>query len=371
MNRASILLSFSLAAAFCHAQQSPWQGEWGAFTDPSASIGQRLSISECKSDNCTFSLEAHSNGPNCGTAKTVTLKLTSPTEATADLHGQTSAQSCHIQFHRHPTDILVTATGVACVSYYCTNAAASFDHVYPRRSAIVYTGLHVDECFTNASPARLATCTDQSLASLEANWRSLDEEFPLEAKTASDTSYAHTITTDDHILEQCDAANNPAACLRSQYTTGVATMTARRQAFTVGTTDRGDPAQGAVLAQEIAGRYRHRFKSGDVQGETFSVTNTMTITPVGKASIHFDIELNFYNGHTCSVSGGALYRKDGTFVFDDVPSGAVPSEQACRLAIVPTSDGVELKDLGGCKASYCGMRGGFNDEGFSFKERVN
>ena len=136
------------------------------------------------------------------------------------------------------------------------------------------------------------------------------------------------------------------------------------------TVERGDPAEGGRLARKIAGRYRSTQENGDVSGRTYKTTDRLTITPVGPASIHFDAELNFFNGHTCGLSGGALYRKDGSFVYDDDPKSQIPNEPLCRLAIVPDADGVNFKDLtGGCKA-YCGARGGWNGEGFSFAQRV-
>jgi hypothetical protein len=83
------------------------------------------------------------------------------------------------------------------------------------------------------------------------------------------------------------------------------------------------------------------------------------------------VELNFYNGHECSLSGGALYRKDRSFVFDDSPRNALSDTQTCRLAIILSDDGVKFRDItGGCKVNYCGVRGGWNGEGFMFKERI-
>jgi hypothetical protein len=216
----------------------------------------------------------------------------------------------------------------------------------------------------------MATCNDPALAKLEQQWFDLFDDYPLDhPNAAGDSSYNHDRTVDASILKTCDAAPNPADCLRSRFTADIATMQARKSAIVAASTERGDPATAHALALKIAGRYRRRFANGDVQGGHFTSTDTMTLTPVGAASIHFDIELNFYNGHTCSVSGGALFRKDGSFVFDDAPANAVPNEQACRLALVPTPTGVDIKDLGGCKESYCGMRGGFNGAGFSFTDR--
>ncbi len=136
------------------------------------------------------------------------------------------------------------------------------------------------------------------------------------------------------------------------------------------TIDRGDPAEGRRLARKIAGRYRSTQDNGDVTGRHYKTTDTLTITAVGPASIHFDTSLNFFNGHTCGLSGGALYRKNGSFVFDDDPKNQVAEEPLCRLAIVPSATGVDFKDLtGGCKMMYCGARGSWNGEGFTFAER--
>lgn len=137
------------------------------------------------------------------------------------------------------------------------------------------------------------------------------------------------------------------------------------------TVERGDPVEGGKLARKIAGRYRFTGENGDVSGREYRTTDKLTITPAGPASIHFDVELNFFNGHTCGLSGGALYRKDGSFVFDDDPTNQIPNEPLCRLAIVPDAKGVNFKDLtGGCKL-YCGARGSWNGEGFTYAQRVH
>ena len=99
--------------------------------------------------------------------------------------------------------------------------------------------------------------------------------------------------------------------------------------------------------------------------------NTLTITPVGRASIHFDAHLEFYNGHTCDLSGGALYRKNGSFVYDDKPSTSNSTDPVCHLGIKPTATGVTFEDYtGGCKMTSCGERGGWNGASFTFAERV-
>jgi hypothetical protein len=360
-----------LAPTLAHAQQSPWQGEWGAFTDTAATNGQRLTISDCTANTCTFSVSVRVPGGNCGTASKATFTIASPTEATANLPGESATQSCKLQLHRDPTSITLTATGNTCTSYYCTSPAVTFAHTYAQRSSTPYTGWYSDQCFTNNAPARMATCTDPALAELEKQWLFLYSDFPLTPVPKDSSTFTAAEHADTTILTTCNTAPNPATCLHDRFTTGLALMNAKKNDFAAGYTERGDSATAATLAAKLAGRYRHSFANGDVQGDHFRSTDTLTITPVGRASIHFDAHLEFYNGHTCDLSGGALYRKDGSFVYDDAPSNVIPDAPACHLLITPTPTGITFQDpAGGCKNVSCGERGGWDGASFTFAERV-
>jgi len=362
---------FLALSTLAHAQQSPWQGEWGAFTDPSATTGQRLTISDCTATTCTFAVSVHIPGGNCGTATKATLTIASPTEATANLPGESASQTCKLQLHRYPKSITVTATGKACTSYYCTSPAISMAHTYPQQSTTLYTGPHADACLSNASPATLATCTDPALAKLEQQWQDLYADFPLTPNpNKNENGYSHAVAVDATILKHCDTAPNPAQCLHDRFTADIALLNANKQAFAVGYTERGDPATASPIAQKIAGRYRHSFANGDVQGDHYRSTETLTLTPVGQASIHFDAHLEFYNGHTCDLSGGALYRKNGSFVYDDKPTPS-SNDPVCHLGIKPTATGITFEDYtGGCKMIACGERGGWNGASFTFADRL-
>ena len=336
----SIAALLLLIPTLALAQQSPWQGEWGSFTDTSATTGQRLTISDCSATTCTFAVSVRVPGGNCGTASKATFTITSPTDATANLPGESASQTCKLQLHRDPKSITVTATGKTCTSYYCTSPTITLSHTYPQRSTTIYSGPHADACLSNASPATVATCTD-------------------------------AVTVDAAILKHCDTAPNPAQCLHDRFTEDIALMTTKQTDHTAGYTDRGDPASAAALAQKIAGRYRHSFANGDVQGDHYRSTDTLTITPVGRASIHFDAHLEFYNGHTCDLSGGALFRKNGSFVYDDKPTTSDSTDPVCHLGIKPTATGVTFEDYtGGCKMTSCGERGGWNGASFTFAQRV-
>jgi hypothetical protein len=365
-----------LASTLCPAQSSPWQGEWGAFTDPAATNGQRLTLSNCTAESCSLEIEVAGSGQRCDVLTHASVSLLSSTEAVATLPGEDKTQTCKLQLHREQTpgkpSITVAGTSKTCTSYYCTSAAVTFNHTFPQRSTGIYSGQHINQCFLDNSPAALATCTDPTLAALEQKWQDLYFEFPLETKNSKeDQGYHLAKQADVAILRQCDSQPQPAACVQTKFSADISVMTAKQQAFIQGYSERGDPTEASRIATTIAGRYRHKFPNGDVQGDTFTSTDTLILTPVSKNSIHFDAHLEFYNGHECNLAGGALFRKDGTFVFDDDPSNALPPAPVCKLAIIPTNTGVKFRDLtGGCK-NYCGERGGWNGEGFLFTDRIS
>ena len=363
------------AVAAAHAQNaSLWQGEWGAFTGRNAQDGRRLSIYGCMNAACMFSIEARSKAGHAE-ATSHYLTITSGTEAVADLPGETSDSVCRLHFERRAgatPSIVVQAGGDTCTSYYSTNPAITISGNYPFRSAANYGGIHADECFLDGSASRMATCVRPEVSALEQKWQELAGEYSLQPRASNNqTAYEHTKEMDEAILSSCDQDVNAVKCLTTRYGAEIAAMQVKKDAYLDGTVARGDPAQGGKMAATIAGQYRHQFPNADVEGDKFTSTDTLTIRPVGAASIHFDVQLNFYNGHECSLSGGALYRKDGSFVFDDSARNAPADTPTCRLAIIPTGDGVKFQDItGGCKLAYCGERGGWNGEGFNFKERI-
>jgi hypothetical protein len=371
----ALFLLFFTSGVLQAQQRSPWEGEWGSFTGGDMRQGRRLSIHDCQDAACRFSIESRSGSGNAGTASEQSFMIQSETTATATLSGETAKAVCTLRFERQMKPkpvIIVQAIGDTCTSYYSTSAAIRMEGIYPFRSATNYGGLHADECFLDNSPSRTAICTNLELTRLEQSWQELAVEYPLQPLTSKDGSiYVHSEQLNATILRACDSETAAATCLKTRYTEDIAAMQAKKDAFVDGTTQPGDRAKGGRLAAKIAGRYRHRFQNGNVQGGTFTSTDTLTIRPVGAASIHFEVELNFYNGHSCSLSGGALYRKDGSFVFDDSSANNdLANTPACRLAIVPSADGVKFNDInGGCR-NYCGARGGWSGEGFTFKERV-
>ena len=373
--RAVLLLL--LTATACKSQQPvlTWQGEWGAFDSPLATIRERLTISDCTDASCKFSVDVQTERYHCVLSSRPSFTLQSPNTAVAELPTDKPGQTCTLHLRRKDTagaaSITVTSEGEACAAYYCTSKTVNFNHNFPQRSKNLYTGPHSNECFLENAPARMATCLDPSLAGLEQKWQDLYAEYPLDGNAGKDPSpYNYAVRIDAETIQQCNTNATPAECLRTRWTADLAAMNAKRQAFIQGYTVPGDPADAERKAATIAGAYHHTSPNGDVQGNSFLTTDTLTITSLPAATIHFDAHLEFFNGHTCDLKGDASYRKDGTFVFDDDPSNAVQPGQVCKLAIIPTTNGVKFSDLTGNCQFYCGARGGWNGAGFLFTERV-
>ncbi|UWZ86377.1 hypothetical protein [Occallatibacter riparius] len=62
----------------------------------------------------------------------------------------------------------------------------------------------------------------------------------------------------------------------------------------------GDREEAAAKLGAIMGEYRHSFENGDVEGEKYRSTNVLS-----RFDSHYELALEFYNGHTCEREGNA------------------------------------------------------------------
>jgi hypothetical protein len=115
----------------------------------------------------------------------------------------------------------------------------------------------------------------------------------------------------------------------------------------------------------IAGRYGHHFLNGLVDGSHYWSDDVVEIVRLDPRRAYVRAELQFYNGHQCSISGiahvdggGLLYRE------------AEPNTDGghCMLRIGETRTGVRLEDGGSCK-DHCGARGSLNGIDFDRRSR--
>lgn len=118
-----------------------------------------------------------------------------------------------------------------------------------------------------------------------------------------------------------------------------------------------DPASDKLIG-DIEGVYKHRFHNGLVTGEKYESEDVVEIVRYDDARIYVRAELQFFNGHECSISGIATYA-DGKFVYDEPPAEA--GAQACRFEVGADGKVIRFGDGDGvCRASHCGARGGLD-----------
>lgn len=111
----------------------------------------------------------------------------------------------------------------------------------------------------------------------------------------------------------------------------------------------------------LAGRYSKHFQNGFVDGSKYWSDDVVEIVPVDATHAYFRAELQFYNGHECSLSGVAravgnklVYREKEVTAFGGI-------DKPCTLSISASGKDLLLDDAGGtCKAN-CGARGTFSD----------
>jgi hypothetical protein len=112
-------------------------------------------------------------------------------------------------------------------------------------------------------------------------------------------------------------------------------------------------------ASDLAGRYTHSFRNGDVSGARFTSTDSVTIVATGPAGAYVDLRLNFFNGHECSI-GGIAALEGARLVLRDADARGFDGTP-CTLSL--WRDGARLRwdDGGGSCQSNCGARGSFSD----------
>lgn len=354
-------------------QGPAWQGEWGSFHRIAATgfpqfTGRGLSIDRCAAGQCSVHLIAYdrtSNGEASGN-----LDIQSATSAIAHLSafGQ---EHCSLRLTLAPEKSAITAAANSGDCSYFETPGATFLATYPLRTRTVFHADDVPACFAATEPTETALCSSPTLAAQQSQWKLLYLEVAELAPGAlasgtSELSAEENAQRD--LFNACNPSPNPEECLTAAFTRSTAGLNQRKAAWQQSVTAPGDPALASSAATAIAGTYRQSFANGDVQGDHFRSTDTLTITRLHNNAIHYDLYLEFYNGHQCSIAGTATWRSAGFFV--DQKPAEMPKAAACFFEIRPTGNGVHFADpTGGCKMLSCGERGGYNGAQFSFKDR--
>ncbi|GGC63934.1 hypothetical protein [Undibacterium terreum] len=126
------------------------------------------------------------------------------------------------------------------------------------------------------------------------------------------------------------------------------------------------------LIDDMQGVYKHRFTSGIISpgkapgeaDEKYEAEDIIEIVPYDASHIYLRAELQFYNGHSCSISGIAGYE-NGALVYHD-PQKPLEGEPHCTLKVELTDKNLRLSDRANPQAPascrmYCGARGSLSD----------
>ena len=109
-----------------------------------------------------------------------------------------------------------------------------------------------------------------------------------------------------------------------------------------------------TAAQSLAGRYSRHFQNGLVSGEKYWSDDVVEIVPIAADAAYFRVSLQFYNGHTCDVSGVATADRDRLIYHE--PSAPPGGATHCVLTLARAGANFEIADKQSCRA-HCGARG--------------
>ncbi len=130
----------------------------------------------------------------------------------------------------------------------------------------------------------------------------------------------------------------------------------------------GSPAARAdQTVDALAGRYGSHFRNGDVLGEKYWSDDVVEIVPVGPDAAYVRLELDFFNGHMCLISG--IGRAEGERIVYDDHGSMLPGEPPCVLSVSRRGRDLLIDDGGGSCQIYCGGRGSLSDETLPFSSR--
>ena len=126
-------------------------------------------------------------------------------------------------------------------------------------------------------------------------------------------------------------------------------------------------AGAGVTAYDLAGRYTQRTRNGNVDGDRYMTTDVVAIVAADRRTAYFDVNLAFFNGHSCSLSGIATLE-GRALVYREAVSRA-QGGGTCTLRI--WRDGARLRWTDGedsCRA-YCGARGSLTNGSMAWSSR--
>jgi hypothetical protein len=106
----------------------------------------------------------------------------------------------------------------------------------------------------------------------------------------------------------------------------------------------------------LAGRYYEQFPDGTIDGNHYTGENIVEIVPVTSSAAYLRIELDFFNGHHCSLAGVA--SATGSELIYREP-GYLKDRGDCTIHVRRLGKSLAIDDdSGACNVGHCGSRGG-------------
>ena len=103
--------------------------------------------------------------------------------------------------------------------------------------------------------------------------------------------------------------------------------------------------------------------------------NHLGLRPRSSAEVEFEILTIGANGHVCTASGVAQYKKKGNRISLEMvpqPSELPPEFETCSLSILITPEQFRIQTRGSCHAHFmCAARGYLHDATFGRQKRMS
>jgi len=116
----------------------------------------------------------------------------------------------------------------------------------------------------------------------------------------------------------------------------------------------------------LAGRYSSHFQNGLVDGSTYWSDDVVEIVPVSADAAYVRAELQFYNGHSCSIAGVA--KAQGDALVYRAPVTPDPDDH-CVLTVRRKGTSLLIDDGDNSCKSYCGARGSLGDQTLPWRSK--
>ena len=128
-------------------------------------------------------------------------------------------------------------------------------------------------------------------------------------------------------------------------------------------------AAAPSLVSSLAGRYSAHFKNALVSGERYDSDDVVEIVPVDAGHAYVRFSLEFYNGHSCALTGIARAERD-ELVYRE-PASKQIGDQQCTISLRRRGAKLTWTDGNGSCRAYCGARGSLTDGSLPWASRRN